>query len=79
MKTSLRRAAQKYAAVAFLSLFLLPVSSLAQQPSVDTQDRGPWANASLSPDQRADLVLKEMTLDEKIALLHGVGMPTMTR
>jgi beta-glucosidase len=33
-------------------------------------------NTSLTPDQRADLVLKEMTLDEKIAMLHGVGMPT---
>jgi beta-glucosidase len=44
-----------------------------QQPPAPT---GPWMNASLSPDERADLVLKEMTLDEKIALLHGVGMPT---
>lgn len=33
-------------------------------------------NTSLSPDERADLVMKEMTPDEKIALLHGVGMPT---
>jgi beta-glucosidase len=33
-------------------------------------------NASLPPDDRAELVLKEMTLDEKVALLHGVGMPT---
>jgi beta-glucosidase len=33
-------------------------------------------NTSLSPDERADLVIKEMTLDEKIAMLHGVGMPT---
>ena len=33
-------------------------------------------NTSLSPDERADLVIKEMTIDEKIALLHGVGMPT---
>jgi beta-glucosidase len=32
-------------------------------------------NKSLSPDQRADLVLKELTLDEKIDLLHGQGMP----
>jgi beta-glucosidase len=31
----------------------------------------PWDNKSLSPDQRADLVLHEMTLDEKIQLLHG--------
>ena len=34
----------------------------------------PWMNASLSPDERAALVLKEMTLDEKISLLHGTGM-----
>jgi beta-glucosidase len=34
----------------------------------------PWMNTSLSPEERADLVLKQMTLDEKIALLHGNGM-----
>jgi len=34
-----------------------------------------WMNKSLSPDERADLVLKELTLDEKIDLLHGQGMP----
>ena len=28
-------------------------------------------NAKLSPDERADLLLKQMTLDEKIQLLHG--------
>src|SRR5579863_7895293 len=38
--------------------------------------KGPWNDTSLSPDERADLVIKELTLDEKIALLHGVGMPT---
>jgi beta-glucosidase len=31
-------------------------------------------NKSLSPDERADMVLKQMTLDEKIDLLHGNGM-----
>ncbi len=35
----------------------------------------PWMNTMLSPDERADLVLKEMTLDEKIDLVHGNGMP----
>jgi beta-glucosidase len=35
----------------------------------------PWSDASLSPDVRADLVIKELTLDEKISLLHGQGMP----
>jgi len=29
---------------------------------------------SLSPDERAEMVLKQMTLDEKIELLHGNGM-----
>ncbi len=31
--------------------------------------------AGLSPDDRAALVLQQMTLDEKIELLHGNGMP----
>lgn len=31
----------------------------------------PWRNSRLSPDERADLVVKEMTLDEKIQLVHG--------
>lgn len=44
------------------------------QPQSRPQSR-PWMNKSLSPDQRADLVLKQMTLDEKITLLHGNGMP----
>src|SRR5450759_1835174 len=34
----------------------------------------PWTNSSLSPDERASLVVKEMTIDEKISLLHGTGM-----
>jgi len=36
-------------------------------------------NASLAPDERAEMVLKEMTLDEKIRLLHGMGMPGWPR
>jgi beta-glucosidase len=34
-----------------------------------------WMNSSLSPDERASMVVKEMTLDEKIQMLHGTGMP----
>ena len=33
----------------------------------------PWMDSQLSPDQRATLALKEMTMDEKISLLHGTG------
>jgi len=36
---------------------------------------GPWMDQSLSPDQRADLVISQMTLDEKIQLVHGAGFP----
>ncbi len=38
------------------------------------QSAHPWRNPSLSPDDRAAMVVKEMTLDEKITLLHGTGM-----
>src|ERR1700691_5240864 len=34
----------------------------------------PWLNPKLSPEERADMVLKQLTLDEKVALLHGNGM-----
>jgi beta-glucosidase len=34
----------------------------------------PWMKPGLSPDERASMVVKEMTLDEKIQLLHGTGM-----
>jgi beta-glucosidase len=47
--------------------------AVAQLPGMNPPKHYPWSDASLSPDQRADLVVKEMTLDEKISLLHGVG------
>ena len=57
-------------------LFLaLPLSTTAQ--SAGTANH-PWMNRSLSPDQRASLVLKEMTLDEKISMLHGTGMKDLS-
>jgi beta-glucosidase len=45
----------------------------AQPPSRPQTPKGPWMDKSLSADQRADLVVKEMTLDEKINMLHGRG------
>src|ERR1700704_6285232 len=59
--------------IAILSLALLPVS--AQPGSKHTPP--PWMNTRLSPDERAALVVKEMTLDEKISLLHGTGMASL--
>jgi beta-glucosidase len=54
-----------------LGIALLPAfAQFNSQP----KPTGPWMNTSLSPDERADLVMKQMTLDEKITLLHGTGM-----
>ncbi|RRA49546.1 glycoside hydrolase family 3 C-terminal domain-containing protein [Acidipila sp. EB88] len=35
----------------------------------------PWMNTALSADARADLLLRQLTLDQKIQLLHGTGDP----
>jgi len=56
------------------AIVCLAASAMAQNHV--PRPTGPWMNPTLSSDARATLVLKEMTLDEKIALLHGVGMPT---
>jgi beta-glucosidase len=52
---------------ACLLFLILSTAALAQQSH-------PWINPALPPDERASLVLKQMTLDEKISLLHGTGM-----
>jgi beta-glucosidase len=73
MQHSPRRAAMVVSAIAFLCL---TVPCFSQRRHELPKPTGPWMNAELSADQRAELVLREMTLDEKVALLHGVGMPT---
>jgi beta-glucosidase len=57
------------------TILLAAVVPLAGQTSAlhDASART-WMNARLSPDERAAMVVKEMTLDEKISLLHGTGM-----
>ena len=49
---------------AVVALWALAAPAMAQTPF-------PWSDVSLSPDRRADLVLGQMMLDEKIALIHG--------
>ena len=61
-------------ALAF-AVFAALTASPAQGPSGIPTRSQPWMNTSLSPDERADLVLKQMTLDEKIDLTHGQGEP----
>ncbi len=64
-----------YSAIAFLLLcspvFAQDSSSNAAANRVEAR---PWMNSKLLPEERADIVLKEMTLDEKIELTHGNGM-----
>jgi beta-glucosidase len=64
---------------AALGLFGVASTAFAQHhvhgEGDDKKQDLPWMNKNLSPDERADLVLKEMTLDEKIDLVHGNSMP----
>src|SRR5256886_9514221 len=39
-------------------------------PTTSAHDR-PWLNTSLSPDERAALLLAQMTLEEKVGMVHG--------
>ncbi len=55
-----------------LSLSIPAVAQFGPPPPKPT---GPWMNTSLSPDERADLVMKQLSLDDKIQLLHGSGFP----
>lgn len=47
------------------ALFLLGLPGFAQT--------GPWMNPALPADQRADMVLAQMSFEEKIQLVHGAG------
>ena len=61
---------------AVVSLFAVTLAWGGGKGSAQASDAGatrPWMNKALSPDQRADLVLKELTLAEKIQLVHGIG------
>jgi len=63
---------------------LVVIVTVAELPATAQSDSGnpaparPWMNVQLSPDERADLVVKEMTLAEKISLLHGTGMKDLS-
>lgn len=62
-------------AVWLIAASMLPAPNLSAQPNAATEGQisRPWTNKSLSPAQRADLLIKEMTLDEKITLMHGMS------
>lgn len=62
--------------LSLLLYFLLPTPGRTQKST------WPWMDVRLSPDRRADLLLPQMTLDEKIQLVHGsmaFGLPDYPR
>jgi beta-glucosidase len=67
--TNTNRAGALVLAAAFVAVPL----AFAQFPGTAPPKHYPWSDTSLSPDARADMVIKELTLEEKVSLLHGQG------
>lgn len=60
-------------ALAFVCLHA-STSGFAQQAATAAgPGASPWMDKTLSPDRRAYLLLSQMTLDEKISMVHGAG------
>ena len=72
--SDLTKRALRFCTPLLLTILMFAPAFLSAQSSSKDKPSWPWMNASLSPDERASLVVKEMTLDEKITLLHGTGM-----
>jgi beta-glucosidase len=54
-------------------VIFLAAQGTCQSQQAAPESTQPWMNASLAPDLRADLVIGQLTLDEKIQLVHGIG------
>src|SRR5260370_32660497 len=69
----------RLALAAAVTLWPLPEAEISGQlgPQIKHEPQGPWENRSLAADERADLVIQQMTLDEKIHLLHGLASDSM--
>ncbi|HEY1501908.1 MAG TPA: glycoside hydrolase family 3 C-terminal domain-containing protein [Acidobacteriaceae bacterium] len=65
---------RKCSSQVFLLLIAL-TAVISGTGALPAQDTGrPWMNPQLSPEERAEMILRQLTLDEKLALLHGNGM-----
>jgi beta-glucosidase len=73
MKSSQMGSRLKAILVVLSATMFFAAGSLAQSAKKSDAPNHPWMNKSLSADDRADMVIKEMTLDEKIQLVHGTG------
>lgn len=57
----------------FVLFVLIGIISIGVVAAAQNTEK-PWMNPNLAPEERAEMVLKQMTLEEKLALLHGNGM-----
>jgi len=55
------------------AVLMFTLGSLACVAQKTAKPAMPWMDRSLSPDRRADLVLGQMSFDEKMQLVHGTG------
>jgi len=70
-QTTALRARTLRAASATALLLALCVGATHAQNTPQAPGPKPWQDRTLSPDQRASLLDKELTLDERLGLLHG--------
>ena len=63
----------RHLGITFILLASLLSALFAQSPNLAKKQapKGKWLDKGLSPDKRADLLIEQMTLDEKIILVHG--------
>src|SRR5580698_9020999 len=57
----------------FVLAIALAASPCTPLSAAQAAPKHPWMDKNLSPDQRADMVVEQMTLDEKIQMVHGTG------
>jgi beta-glucosidase len=62
------------AIIAILACFPFIIEAQVPDRTGSQAPKGPWTDKSLSPDRRAALLVEQMTLDEKLGLLHGTSM-----
>ncbi len=64
-----------YSLVTLVALLSIATMAELQVKASSLVAERPWMNTALTPDQRADQLIAQMTLDEKIAQVHGVAGP----
>jgi beta-glucosidase len=73
---SIRKSRRLWLVIGF-ALVVVSAAKMEFSASAQQSSALPWMNENLSPDQRAAMVIRQMTLDEKIGIVTGyLGYPT---